>query len=172
MRSLVKKTGVVFYIVLVAALLFMTAANLYFALTKYIWPEKQMTIFGFSYAVVISGSMEPAVSVYDVVINRRQESYSEGDVITFQAGDSMVTHRVVSVSGREMSTKGDSNNAVDVEKVSVDHVWGKVICTIPEAGKAVAFFRSPLGMTVLFLTGVIIIEAPRFFGSRKRSRQK
>ena len=69
-------------------LTFLLVCNLYLIVMEHFIGKKSPTIFGFSVAVVASGSMEPALSVDDLIFNRAQESYEEGDIITFQNGDS------------------------------------------------------------------------------------
>ena len=78
--------------------------------------------------VVASSSMEPAITAGSVVY--------VGDIVSFQAGDAMVTHRIVSVD-REHGmavTKGDANQVCDSAPLSLDAVEGKVRFHIPGIG--------------------------------------
>ena len=43
--------------------------------------------FGFGMSVVLSGSMEPALSVGDLLIVREQEAYEIGDIVVYQNGN-------------------------------------------------------------------------------------
>ena len=70
---------------------------------------------------IVSGSMEPNIKVYDVVISKKVKSPKDikvGDVITFISSSSVskgmtVTHRVIEVkqgeNGVVYRTKGDNN---------------------------------------------------------------
>ena len=89
--------------------------------------------------VVKSSSMEPAITAGSVVYvsqYREDESISTGDIVSFQAGDAMVTHRIVSVD-REHGmavTKGDANQVCDSVPLSLDAIEGKVRFHIPSIG--------------------------------------
>ena len=43
-------------------------------------------VFGYSLINIVSGSMEPALSVGDLIIVTEQEDYEVGDVVVFQEG--------------------------------------------------------------------------------------
>ena len=48
--------------------------------------------------VVVSGSMEPALPVGSVcIVDCQQRSPDEGDIISYKAGEGIVTHRVIDV---------------------------------------------------------------------------
>ena len=89
--------------------------------------------------VVASSSMEPAITAGSVVYvsqYREDESISTGDIVSFQAGAAMVTHRIVSVD-REHGmavTKGDANQVCDSVPLSLDAIEGKVRFHIPSIG--------------------------------------
>ena len=51
--------------------------------------------FGFGASVVLSGSMEPAPSVGDLLIVQAQEDYETGDIVVYQSGSVPVVHRIV-----------------------------------------------------------------------------
>ena len=89
--------------------------------------------------VVASSSMEPAITAGSVVYvsqYQEDESISTGDIVSFQAGDAMVTHRIVSVD-REHGmavTKGDANQVCDSAPLSLDAIEGKVRFHFPGIG--------------------------------------
>lgn len=111
------------------------------------------TIFGYSTAVVTSGSMEPALSVDDLILNRMQVSYEKDDIITFQNSDSLTTHRIISVTDEGYVTQGDANNTADLDIVPPDTVVGRVVWIIPHIGSAISFLKTPLGMVILIFPG-------------------
>ena len=55
-------------------------------------------LIGLAPYVVLSGSMEPTLSVDDLVIVRAAEDYAVGDVVVYQSGHSLVIHRIVAMS--------------------------------------------------------------------------
>lgn len=122
--------------------------------------QKAPTLLGFSAAVVISGSMEPAISVDDLILTRAQSVYELGDIITFRSGDSLTTHRIVAVTEEGYQTRGDANNAPDPELVAPENVVGKVVARLPLAGKIIAFVKTPPGMTALVFGGLVLLELP------------
>lgn len=106
---------------------------------------------GFGVAVVVSGSMEPELSINDVVFVCPQDSYEVGDVVVYQTdSSSLVIHRIIQKSDDgTIITQGDANNTPDAP-VSIDSIKGKMIFCIPMVGVLVSFFKSTLG-TVLVL---------------------
>jgi len=129
---------------------------------------------GYTLLVVQSGSMEPAVRPGSVMLVKSQENpeeknkkvagiafdgtvtaqavgsalYNPGDIITFQANNTLVSHRVVSVnnSGGEVSyvTKGDANFTSDDPIAYSDIV-----------GRTVMFGKKPLRIPFLGAVSVL-----------------
>ena len=93
--------------------------------------------------VIISGSMEPNIHVYDVIISKRVDpsTLEVGDVITFHSNDTRfygetVTHRIVEVIDSKKGiyrTKGDANNVEDEALTVGENIMGKVVMRIPHA---------------------------------------
>lgn len=117
------------------------------------------SVFGHSAAVVTSGSMEPSISVDDVVVLKSQDSYSVGDVVTFASGSSLVTHRIVGESGGLFVTQGDANNAPDLEQISYEAVVGKVIAVIPVIGVVMGYLKTPEGIAVILSVGLLLVAS-------------
>lgn len=117
--------------------------------------------------VVLSGSMEPALSPGDAVVVDETDpaDIEEGDVITFarSSGDTAVTHRVVDVreeDGRPVfETKGDANDDPDRQPVPAENVVGSVALTIPMIGHVVQFTNTPLGFVALVLLPLGLLAA-------------
>ena len=115
---------------------------------------------------VISGSMEPEIPVGSLVYVKSVafNELSEQDVIAFEAGASIVTHRIVSIdSGNQLiTTKGDANNAEDFMPVAYTNVLGKMVFHIPLMGYVAALLSETEGKLVAFivlLVGVILSSA-------------
>lgn len=111
-------------------------------------------IFGIKTYIVLSGSMEPNIQTGALAyVNTKYEisDIKEGDVIAFRAGDSQVTHRVVSINDdRTFTTKGDANDANDFDPVKFEEYNGKTIFSIPFLGKIVMKAKTRVGMGVIF----------------------
>ena len=148
--------------VITAVLALLLAANVYVIAARAVTGEPQPTVLGFSAAVVVTGSMSPAIEPGDLVVCRRSADYAVGDVITFRSGASLVTHRIVGDTPSGFTTKGDANNVADADPVPRGAVIGKVVFTVPKLGIFIEKLRTPLGMTVLVLIGFALIELPKF----------
>lgn len=152
-------------ITLVLAVLLL--CNLYTLLMQHVVGTTHPTVMGFSAAVIVSGSMEPALSVDDLIVNHVQSSYTTGDIITFDNGSGLTTHRIVDVTNGRYVTQGDANNAADLKTVAPDMVVGRVVGHIPHLGRVLSVLRTPLGMMLLVLAGWLIAALPFFFQKRK-----
>ena len=112
--------------------------------------------FGIGSAVVLSGSMEPEISVGDLLIISRQDAYQVRDIVVYQSGRIAVTHRIVSISGDEVITRGDANNAED-EPISLERIKGKVVMIIPCVGYLVNIIKTPLGTFSIIALAVLLL---------------
>lgn len=113
--------------------------------------------FGVGAAVVLSGSMEPEISVGDLLIVGERESYETGDVIVYQDGRMAVTHRIVSISEDEVITRGDANNIED-DPITPEQIKGEVVVVIPLLGYAVNIIKTPLGTLCILALAIFLLE--------------
>ena len=81
--------------------------------------------------IYMGSSMYPALKASDTihVLLCGGKQIRRGDVIVFstQNSNDMVVHRVVSISGRGLRTRGDNNNDIDSCFLSPDRVIGRVV---------------------------------------------
>ena len=108
----------ILYIVIITALLLFTALN--------ICSLFDVSFFGYRIFKIVTGSMEPKLHVNDILLIQEVDEYKIGDIITYRYEDEYVTHRVISVEGDQIVTKGDANNTTD-EPISKDIVVGKML---------------------------------------------
>lgn len=167
MKKALKLIGRVLSAAITALLAILLCGNLYTIAARALTDELQPAVFGWSTAVVISGSMSGEIEVNDMVVIHREKSYDTGDVITFESNGSLVTHRIVDVTDDGFVTKGDANNAEDLRPIPMENVVGRVVLVIPRVGAAIEFLRTPLGMMCLVLVGFAMIELPIVLGGRK-----
>ena len=120
--------------------------------------------FGWRTEVVISGSMEPAISTGSVVIVRPviPDTIRKGDVIMYYSPDktSLTTHRVFNVASEpslQFITKGDANNNSDVIPITPGQIVGIVAFTIPYLGLLAQFIKTPFGFTLFLLIPAVIL---------------
>ena len=164
---LINRIGRVFHWLITALLAFLLICNLYTIGARYLTGHPQPTVFGWTWAVVLSGSMEPEIQVNDIVVAHKEESYNVGDIVTYTSRDSIVTHRIVAEDSDYYTTKGDQNNTEDTHPVPKSSVIGKVTYVIPGVGLFIQYLRTPLGMTCLVLIGLLLIEIPYLLDKRK-----
>lgn len=162
MKRIIKLTGKCIGWIITAVLVVLVVANLYIIIARSIGGNAHPTVFGYSSAVVVSGSMTGTIDVNDIVIAKKQDSYKVDDVVSFESGESLVTHRIVDEKDGGFVTKGDANNTCDAELLSKDNIVGRVVWVIPEVGKAFEIFSSPGGMALLFIVAVLIFIGPSF----------
>lgn len=98
-------------------------------------------------AVVMSGSMEPAIKTGSLLlISKADKDIAEGDVIAFYSGKAEVAHRVIEITSEGYVTKGDANETKDFSVVSENMVIGKVLFWIPSLGYGVNWLSTPAGV--------------------------
>lgn len=163
-----KRLGKIFSAAVTAIIAALLLCNVYTIVLRTAFDVLQPSVFGVSAAVVITGSMEPAVSVNDMVVIHEQESYEPGDIVSYQSGSMLVTHRVTAVTDGGYITRGDANNTDDGE-IAKEAVVGKVVLVIPKVGYAIAFLQTPLGMLVM--TGVLFALVALPMGRKEESEE-
>lgn len=119
-------------------------------------------LFGYKPEVVLTGSMKPTYPVGSVIYYKESkfENISKDDVITFNTGDSIVTHRIVDIDSQNKSftTKGDANTSVDINSVDYTQVLGKVspIC-LHYAGYFVSIIQNNI-IIVITIASILILR--------------
>ena len=149
-------------LVIVCSLL-LIAGRLYTFYLREAKGESCPTVLGIGSAVVISGSMEDAISINDMIITVRQKAYHPGDIVMYETEGHPVTHRIVDKAGDAFITKGDANNTADSEPVPVDKIAGKVVWIIPGAGVVLSFMQTPLGMMLMLFAAFALLVLPNLF---------
>lgn len=124
--------------------------------------------FGIGMSVVLSGSMEPELSMGDLIVVFEEDTFEVGDVIVFQSGRTAVVHRIISIDGEELLTQGDANNIHD-EPIKLSQVKGKVAFSIPLIGYLVNIIKTPIGTILLLGLAIWLMESS--FKKDKRKDQ-
>ena len=123
---------------------------------------------GYSQAVVLSGSMEPAFSAGDLLVFREQKGYSVGDIVIFSQDGALITHRIVDLRPGGFVTRGDANKADDPKLLPPERIYGTLVRIVPKLGSAMSFMRSPVGILILILIGIALIEGPRLIENMRK----
>ena len=147
-------------------------SNLYRLAAREIFKVKDPTVFGYSSAVVLTGSMSGTIEPDDLIITHKQSDYMVGNVVMYQTDGTPVTHRIVSESDKGYRTKGDANNTDDGTDIPKEDVVGKVVLVIPKIGAVIRFVRTPIGMLSLFAAIILITELQNLIGYIRRKRRK
>lgn len=139
---------------------------------KLIWKDKIPSIFGYKSFIVLSGSMEPTLSVGDIVFVKETKDIKEQDIIAFRINNSIVTHRLVEIideeDGKKYKTKGDSNTTEDLELLKIDDIEGKYSFKIGKLGNIILFLKTKTGIIIL----VILFSISILFSNDKTDKEK
>jgi len=119
---------------------------------------------GYNLYLVRSESMRPAINMGDLIITSPLNGSINGEVkpgaiVTYQRGKELITHRVQSIDGTALVTKGDAVEDPDSWSVTVSDLKGIYLFKIPFVGYLTSFVQTRLGW---FLA--IIIPAALLIG--------
>ena len=131
---------------------------------------KTPQLFGYQILRISSSSMEPELSVGDIILSKRVDPYTltDGDIITYHGeygsyNGKLITHAVVGEPSEQggtlyLKTMGIANGYVDPE-ISSEQVVGKMACKIPLLGDVYNFFITPYGLiTILGFLAILFIN--------------
>ncbi|MBO4421904.1 MAG: signal peptidase I [Clostridia bacterium] len=173
------KAGRIAFRVLLIAVISVTLG-----LTVYTWNSKRVLNdqlpmpFGVGVSVVLSGSMEPELSVNDLILIKSYDTYEKGDIVVYQEGSILVVHEVIgmfakaedgtlspvgSCGAKDTSiivvTKGKANDAAD-DPIKPTDIKGKYVFKIPFIGLVVDFIRSLPGIVIILaLSAFLMIKS-------------
>ncbi len=120
-------------------------------------------LVGYHNIIVTGGSMGHALPAGSVAVTHSVDSRDvrAGDIIAFRgsAGSATVVHRIVEVSGdgaaRVATTRGDANRENDAEPLALTGRGDVIVYSIPWAGYALVYARTPAALAVLAVVGVL-----------------
>lgn len=129
---------------------------------------------GYNLYLVRSESMTPNISMGDLIITGPingpiSSKVQAGTIITYEYKKELVTHRVQSIDGETLVTKGDAVEDPDPWTVAMSDIRGLYLFKIPYVGFMLNFIHTKLGwfltiiipgaLLVLWLTKDIVKEA-------------
>ena len=142
-------------------------------------PNETPDVFGIKTFTIISGSMEPNISVNDLVIIKEVEKseIKKGDIISFKINGETITHRVINVetdiNGETLyTTQGDANNIQDYNKIKYENIEGKYIGKIPKIGGILIALKSKEKLTIIIVVLLLIYVLEERNNSKKIKRNK
>ena len=126
------------------------------AILSFVFTAKAVS--GLRMYIVMSGSMEPVIRTGSLIILDTMKTKPEpGEIITYDMGGTLVTHRVLRNSDGMYVTKGDSNPSEDHAPVSGEQIRGTVILSVPMAGAVILMLRRPSAICLLVPMILLII---------------
>lgn len=129
---------------------------------------KYVNIFGYTIMQVITGSMSDTINIKDVIIVEITKQVNKNDIITYEEGDNLITHRIVDIKGNLITTRGDANNAND-KPITTEKVVGKVIKIIPKIGIWQKVLLSPQVIISAITTICLLYAVIKFKDKRKKN---
>lgn len=136
-------------------------------------------LMGYRVYTVISGSMEPELSLGDLLYVKPVDpsTIKVGDDVTFVLNEDLVvaTHRVIAVDteSKHLYTKGIANDIEDAP-VHFNNVLGVVDFSIPLLGYVSDFIQNPPGMYITIAAGavlIILVFLPDFLPKKKEQTE-
>jgi len=133
--------------------------------------------------VIVTGSMEPVISVGDVVILDQDvdfESLEVGDIIAFEVTVPSQTEKIIVVhyldeimvddeGTRTFRTRPEVSDEQDDWILSETDIVGTHLMTIPKIGSVLLFLSSPFGRVVLIVDVVLLSFIFSKFSKKKHS---
>ncbi len=126
-------------------------------------------VFGYATFEVKTGSMEKAINAGDFVIVKITKDIKTNDIISYNLGKDVITHRVVEAYKNTYVTRGDANNAKD-DPIDVDQVIGKVVVIIPHFGVIKNTLFNPYVLISLIITIILFNTFTK--SSRRKDKKK
>lgn len=114
--------------------------------------------------LVRSESMEPAIDMGDLIITGPVDGLlsrqlAPGTVITYEHNKETVTHRIDSIEGAAITTKGDAVEDPDPWTVEMSSVRGVYMFKIPYVGYLTSFVQTKKGwfLTILLPAAALVL---------------
>ncbi len=109
---------------------------------------------------VRSESMKPAINIGDMVIAGPAGAaggIEPGGIVTYELGKDLITHRVLSVDGNTLITKGDANEDPDPNPVQFAQVKSRYLFKIPYVGYLTSFVRTRPGWFLAIILPAMVL---------------
>ena len=113
--------------------------------------------------MVRSGSMSPTINTGDMILsgpamNLISGGIKNGAIVTYQYGEELITHRVVSLADTNVTTKGDAAEDPDPWSVARADIKGVYLFKIPSIGYLLNFVRTKSGwFSVIIMPSALLL---------------
>lgn len=137
-------------------------------------------LLGYQSMAVLSGSMEPEISVGSIVFTKEADpaELEVGDVITYKlSGNTLVTHRIIEKDevAEQFITQGDANEVADNSPVAYQNVVGKVAMDIPYLGYLSIYIKTPIGIAAIcgfLIVLILLVFLPEIFNKEEEKKKE
>lgn len=129
---------------------------------KFIKKAENINLFGYSFFIVKTGSMEPNIKIGELIIVKEKSDYDIGKIVTYYDEDAFITHRIINKKDNIYFIKGDNNNVFD-EKVLKENIIGEVIFHSLFWGIFITKY-----LKILLLVYILFIIFGNFYGTKEK----
>lgn len=156
-------------------MLLFTVISVVFGFCIYTWNAQSLTgnamptPFGVGVGVVMSGSMEPELSVDDLIVVKERKTYEIGDVVVYQQRNSLVVHKIIAIDGEVVVTQGTANDTPD-EPIPMSAIKGEVVFHVGKIGGVVNWLKTPFGTTLIL--GLAVLFLIKSYSGDKEEKAK
>jgi len=108
--------------------------------------------------------MAPAINMGDMVVTGPlgglfNRGLKPAMIVTYELGKEVVTHRVLSVAGDTLVTKGDAVEDPDPQPVPMSEISGIYLFRIPYIGYLSNFMRTTVGWFLVIIIPAMLLVA-------------
>ena len=100
--------------IIMAIVILLIAIAIFYIIQTKVQKKSFANIMGYTVLEVITGSMANTINVEDFIIVKIGDTIYENDIIVYQDGEDLITHRLIKIDGDKLIPKGDANNSKDV----------------------------------------------------------
>ena len=175
--TLIKIINILIFLIIIPILIYNITL-----IIKYIQnPNETPDFLGFKTYEIVSRSMEDTINKNDIIVVKKvdKDEIKENDIISFDNGNEIITHRIVeieNINGETLyTTKGDNNRFEDDEKISFEQIEGKYVFKLSKLGYLMNFLKNRYFLTVLFIILIFcfihIINVKKRIKNREEKRK-
>lgn len=175
--TLIKIFNILIFLIIVPILIYNITL-----IIKYIQnPNETPDFFGFKTYEIVSRSMEDTINKNDIIVVKKvdKSEIKENDIISFDNGNEIITHRIVdieNINGQTLyTTKGDNNRFEDDEKISFEQIEGKYVFKLSKLGYLMNFLKNRYFLIILFIILIFcfihIINVKKRIKNREEKRK-
>ena len=148
-------------------------------IVKYIInPEETPDFLGYKTYEIVSRSMENTINKNDVIVVKDvpKTEIKLDDIIAFNNGEEVITHRVIdieNIDGKTLyTTKGDNNRYPDKNKITYEQIEGKYVFKINKFGYFLNILKNRYLLSILFVILVLCLVHIVMVKRRKKKREE